>query len=56
MAHSFKLGLQRNQRSRSGYEYYKHDGFGFFNVWVGSPTHHRWWAFSLYLYFRYNQG
>lgn len=39
--------------SRIGYEFYKNKGQGFLKVWLGSPTHHRWYAFSFYLYFSY---
>lgn len=51
---SLKLSVERRQRSsRSGYEFFKHEGRGFINFWVGSPTVHRWYAFSVHLYFKY---
>lgn len=45
--------LQRRQRSsRIGYELHHYAGYGFFHFWIGSPTVHRWWAFSFYIYFQ----
>lgn len=53
---NFKLWALRRQRSsRIGYEFHRYDGYGFINFWIGSPTHHRWWAFSLYLNYKYKQ-
>lgn len=46
---------RRDRSSHIGYELHRHSGGGFFNFWIGSPTHHRWWAFSLYIYYRNNK-
>lgn len=43
---------RRFRSSRIGYELFRGKDSGFLNVWIGSPTHHRWWAFSLYIYFK----
>lgn len=48
-----KVSLYRRQRSaRFGHELYNHDGVTWLNVWWGSPTEHKWWAASVYLFVR----
>jgi hypothetical protein len=46
-----RLFIFRHQRSaRFDYEYLSYEGVRYINVWWGSPTRHRWWARSVYLY------
>jgi hypothetical protein len=46
-----RLIIFRHQRSaRFGHEWLSYEGTRYINVWWGSPTHHRWWARSVYLY------
>lgn len=48
-----KFLLWRRQRSRwVSTEWHNHNGVTFINLTVGSPSAHRWWAFSAYLYLR----
>lgn len=42
---------RRSRTTRIGHEWYNHDGVRFLHVWIGSPTVHRWWATSVYVYF-----
>lgn len=42
------VSLSRKQRSAHLHtEWYNHEGIRWFNITVGSPTVHEWWAFSL---------
>lgn len=48
-----KFSIQRRQRSSYfSWEHYDHGPDGFYNLTVGSPTAHRWWAFSLTMYYK----
>lgn len=48
-----RMACARRQRSsRIGYELYRGNGSGFFNFWIGNPNHHRWYAFSIHIYWK----
>lgn len=46
-----RIELYRRQRSGLRCEWRNSDGRKWLNIMIGSPTHHRWWAFNLYLIF-----
>jgi hypothetical protein len=48
------FSLHRRQRS-AGIRW-EHCKGHYFNLTVGSPTHHAWWAFDLYLYYGGRHG
>jgi hypothetical protein len=35
-----------------GNEFHHHGEYGFFKVWVGHPTIHKWWATTVYINWR----
>jgi hypothetical protein len=46
-----RLIIFRHQRSaRFGHEWHNWEGVRYIHVYWASPTHHRWWARSVYLY------
>jgi len=44
------LVFRRARASRFDWEWHNYAGIRYFRIGVASPTHHRWWAFTLYLY------
>lgn len=47
---------RRFRAARLGFEWHNYAGVRFVSVGVASPTHHRWWATSVYVYVSKGHG
>jgi hypothetical protein len=50
---NLKLSVVRGSRAgRFHWEFHRHEGRGFIQVGIASPNHHRWWATTVYIYWK----